>query len=193
MTYDDDARSVAIAEHWGFDMLQRSFTSRLDLAHASAPAPPDGVTLGASTGLDLPDLAAVDAMLDASQTNPERAHSGAFDLDGLRAMVAQDETPILVLARVDGAPAALSFGAVAGDLAYVAFTGVDPVFRGRGLARLAKQAFHVEAGGLGARWVDTENEEGNVGIRRINAELGYHVLFGVLRMRRLRPDGPANR
>jgi GNAT superfamily N-acetyltransferase len=184
-TYDDDPRSVAIAEHWGFHTLQRSLTSLLDVSRVSAPEAPAGVTLSIHRDVGLPDPAAVDAMVDASQTNPERAHSGPFTLTELIRMVGEDETPILVLARVDGVPAAVSLGTLAGDVTYVMYTGVDPAFRGRGLALLVKQALHADARDLGATRCLTENEEANAGIRRINAELGYQVLFSALRMQRL--------
>lgn len=183
--YEDDPRSVAIAEHWGFHTLQRSMTSLLDVTGVTAPEAPHGVTLTVHRDVEFPDPAAVDAMVDASQTNPERAHSGPFTLTDLVRMIAEDETPVLVLARVDGVPAALSIGTLAGDLTHVMYTGVDPAFRGRGLALLVKQALHADVRDLGATRCLTENEEANTGIRRINAELGYRVLFSALRMQRL--------
>jgi GNAT superfamily N-acetyltransferase len=184
--YDDDAGAVDIAEHWGFRTLQRSLTSSLDVTTAVAPDPPATVTVTLHHDVALDDLDDVEAMMEASQTNPERAHSGAFTLVDLASMVAADETPLLAVARVDGVPAALSFGTRSGDVAYLMYTGVDPIRRGRGLASLVKRALHADARVLGVTRCLTENEEGNAGIRRINAELGYQVLFGVLRMQLLR-------
>jgi hypothetical protein len=48
--------------------------------------------------------------------------------------------------------------------------------------RVVKQGAHVVAARLGATVSNTTNEEQNVGIRRINADLGYVVRSGVYRM-----------
>ena len=69
-------------------------------------------------------------------------------------------------------------------LLYVAYTGVDPAFRGRGLARLVKQQAHLD----GAR----RRREGGVHQQRgaqhrdprLNAELGYVVESGTYRLQR---------
>jgi GNAT superfamily N-acetyltransferase len=71
--FDDEPRALEVAQHWGFEILQHSISSRLPLP---SPVPeralPDDVTVEASTSLEFPDQDAFDAMLDASQTNPER-------------------------------------------------------------------------------------------------------------------------
>ena len=66
----------------------------------------------------------------------------------------------------------------------MAYTGVDPAFRGRGLARLVKHRAHLEAHAAGATAAYTNNEERNTGIRRLNAELGYVVESGTYRLQR---------
>lgn len=180
--YDDDARSLAVAEHWGYRRDEHEIFSRLDLGDIAAPDLPEGVTVTTHHDFRPPDAAAVDQMLDASQTNPERETLGVFDLGRLQAAVAKDETPLLVVTRFHDAPVALSTLTVTGDLAYVGYTGVDPAFRGRGLAKLTKQAIHAEARAAGARVCMTTNEEHNLGIRRINAEMGYRVDHGFWRI-----------
>jgi predicted N-acetyltransferase YhbS len=180
--YDDDPRSLAVAEHWGYQLHHHSIYSRLEVGDAVAPDLPEGVTVTSHHDYRPPDIEAVDHMLDVSQTNPERATLGAFDLARLRDGVAQTETPLLVVTRVDGVPAALSTAIVLGDVAYIGYSGVDPAFRGRGLARLTKQALHVEVRAAGARTCVTGNEEHNTGIRRINAELGFRVDHGIWRI-----------
>jgi GNAT superfamily N-acetyltransferase len=180
--YDDDARSLAVAEHWGYHKDEHEIFSRLDLDDVAAPDLPEGVTVTTHHDFRPPDAAAVDRMLDASQTNPERETMGVFDLGRLQAAVAKDETPLLVVTRMHDAPVALSTVIVTDGLAWVGYTGVDPAFRGRGLAKLTKQAIHAEARAAGARVCMTTNEEHNLGIRRINAEMGYRVDHGFWRI-----------
>ncbi len=91
----------------------------------------------------------------------------------------------MVVTRVGGTPAAISFGMANGPVAYLSYTGVDPAHRGRGLARLTKQAVHVAAREAGALACFTDNEEHNTGIRRVNAALGYEVVAGVWRHQRV--------
>ena len=96
------------------------------------------------------------------------------------------EVPVGTLVRVDGIPAAITFGAVApvDGIGGVGYTGVVPAHRGRGLARLAKQHVHHQAAALGAARMYTDNEENNHGIRRLNQALGYVPLYGVHRLRK---------
>lgn len=94
---------------------------------------------------------------------------------------------MLVVARVDGVPAALTWGVLAEGAFYVAYSGVDPAYRGRGLAALVKQHAAVEAQAAGATEALTNNEEHNTGIRRINAELGFRVTSGTWRMVQVLP------
>ena len=176
--FDDDARSLRVAAHWGWTVEQCSITSRLDLDGVAPPVTPDGVTLEDASSLSFADRGDVERMLDASQTNPERANGFVIDLAVLTGMLGETERPAVALLRVDGRPAALSFGGVAGEVAHIGYTGVDPAFRGRGLGRLVKQHVHVVARDAGARWCDTDNEEHNAGIRRVNADLGYRRLYG---------------
>lgn len=181
--YDDDPRSLAVARHWGFQVRTHSINARLPLTDLPEPAPPPDVTLESSGTLTFDDEPAVDAMLVRSQTNPEARAGGRFDGTAvLRSMVAPQETVVGVLARVDGAPAAIVYGGILDGLLYVVYTGVDPAHRGRGLARLAKQRAHLDARAAGATAAYTNNEERNAGIRRVNAELGYVVESGTYRM-----------
>ena len=185
-TYDDDARALDVARHWGFEVQTHSINSRLRLdGPRPEVAPPAGVDVESSAEVRFDDEPAVDAMLLRSQTNPE-ARAG-FTFDGLatfRSMIAPGETPVSVLARVDGAPAAVLYGGVLDGLLYVAYTGVDPAFRGRGLARLVKQQAHRDARTAGAEAAYTNNEERNTAIRRLNADLGYVVESGTYRLQK---------
>lgn len=186
--YDDEPRALEVARHWGFEVEEHSITSRLDLsdpARLPRPAPAAGVTVESVPDYAFPDRDAVEAMLLASQTNPEAGFGAVSTLASLQAGSA-GERSVVVVARVDGVPAAIVAGTVApDDVLHIAYTGVDPAFRGHGLAVLVKQRVHLDAAAAGATVVSTSNEAGNHGIRRINAELGYVVAFGSHRMRRV--------
>ena len=149
--FDDEPRALEVAQHWGFGILQHSISSRLPLP---SPVPeralPDDVTVEASTSLEFPDQDAFDAMLDASQTNPERDQF-VFDRAMLLDFITDKERPLGVLLRVGGRPAAISWGSAFGDQAHIGYTGVDPAFRGRGLGYLVKQEIHRLAYDAGAR------------------------------------------
>ena len=176
--FDDDPRSLAIARRWGFEVLQHSINSRLELPPAGADRPlPADVTVEASTALEFEDQEAFDAMLVASQTNPE-AEFFLMDRAVLLDFMAEGEEPLGVLLRVDAAPAALCWGSASEGNAHIAYTGVDPAFRGRGLGYLVKQEMHRLAYAGGARACLTSNEEHNLGIRHVNATLGYRKVSG---------------
>ena len=190
-TFDDDPRSLEVARHWGFSVAEHSIESVLDLTELPEPDPPDGVSLHDAPDLVFDDEDAVERMLLASQTNPEAAQGWLFDLARLRSLVASGETPIGVVARVDGVPVAITFGGVEDGSLSIAYSGVDPAHRGRGLMSLVKQRAHLSARAAGATSSRTNNEEHNHGIRRINRELGYVVRSGVFRLTQpLLPAGP---
>ncbi len=190
--HDDEPGSLAVAEHWGYAVQRTSICSQKVLADLPTPAPGAGVTLESVPDLRFAgdDADAVEAMLLASQTNPEAAAGQVATVDSLRAL-AHTGDPVAVLARVDGSPAAITVGDVTPDgTLFIAYTGVDPARRGHGLARLVKEQAHLDGARLGGRVCVTENEAGNAGIRRINAELGYEVRFGTHYLVR-RPAPPA--
>ena len=182
--HGDDA-GMAVARHWGFEPVQLSITSRLLLVDVAPADPPDGVTLEVADDLAFADEDAVEAMFAASQTNPEATNSHLMTIPGIRQYVFPGERGIATVARVGGVPAAICFAIVAdgGDEGSVAYTGVDPRFRGRGLGRLVKQDVHHRAYTSGIRRLGTDNEEHNAGIRRLNAEMGFVEEYGVYRMR----------
>ena len=186
-----DEVALAVAEHWGFESVQVSITSRLVLDDVAPAVSPDGVSLEVADDLRFADAEAVEAMFAASQTNPEATNSHLMTIPGVRRYVFPGEHGIATVARVDGVPAALCFAIVAedGDDGGVAYTGVDPRFRGRGLGRLVKQDVHHRAYQYGIRRLGTDNEEHNEGIRRLNAEMGFVEEYGVHRMRRLVTPG----
>lgn len=171
---EEDPRTHAITAHWGYQLVQRSIVSRLRLVDLPHPVLPESVTI--AEGLDVPDPDAVDAMLQASQTNPEAADH-MIRLDEVRRTLDSIPHPLALVARVGGVPAGIIYGGVPDGTMLVLYAGVDPTFRGRGLARLLKQQAHLDAIPRGGTQVLTQNEEHNTGIRRINAELGFEQLY----------------
>ncbi len=183
LTFDDDPASCEVARHWGYEPLQLSLTSTVDTSDAVDPVLPPDVTVETHDDIDLPDREAVDAMLDRSQTNPER-ETGTLLTVGDFVHQQEGDRLLLGVLRVDGTPAAICAAMHAVEEGYVGYTGVDPAFRGRGLAVLLKQAVHAEARRRGVHVLGTENAQHNEGIRRVNASLGYEQRFGTWRWAR---------
>ncbi len=183
-----DDRPTEIAQHWGFAVDQRSVASILDLSGAadlaSSSPQPDGLSFDDSSTLAFPDEAAVDAMYQRSQTNPETATEGVWSLDRARSALAGEPRAVGTVVRIDGTPAGISFGGVGAGEFIVHYTGIDPHFRGRGLASLLKRHIHASGAAAGATTAITHNEEHNTGIRRVNAELGYRIAWIETRLSR---------
>ena len=170
---DGDQTSTDVALHWGFERKQTSITSACALDDAVSVEPPGSVSVEVCDDLTFADDEAVEAMLLASQTNPEFDLGLVLTLSGLRESPAPGQRPVAVLTRVEGRPAAISFALGDGDQMHVMYTGVDPTLRGRALGRLTKVLLHAHAHDLGIRIALTDNDETNAGIRHINDQLAY--------------------
>jgi len=171
---DGDQTSLDVARHWGFTRLHRSITISCALVDAKPPEPPSGhVTFEVCDDLVFDDDEAVEAMLRASQTNPEAEQGLVLTLSGLREAPTRGQRPVAVLTRVERCPAAISFAVADGDQMHVMYTGVGPGVRGRALGRATKEFLHAHARDLGIRMALTDNEESNAGIRHVNDRLGY--------------------
>ena len=92
--------------------------------------------------------------------------------------MARARTPLGVLLRVDGAPAASVLGVGFRRQRPHRVHRGRPGSRGRGLGYLVKQEIHRLAYAGGARAVRPSNEEHNLGIRHVNAALGYRKASG---------------
>lgn len=188
---DADVESRAIAEAHGFVVNQHGIDSELDLADLPEPLPIAGISYEDVSDLVFPDEDAVEAMLLDSQTNPEAAVGIVSTLAHFRKF--QETLPYLaVLARIDGAPAAIITGDIdrdvdGADVLYIHYTGVGQAFRGRNIGLALKQYAHRVAADRGAVRSFTTNEESNAGIRHVNRKLGYRIVGGMYRMRRPRP------
>ncbi|MCB0907744.1 MAG: GNAT family N-acetyltransferase [Nocardioidaceae bacterium] len=185
--FADDEASLAVARHWGFESVGLSVTTSCEVSTASAPTPLGNLSLETCDDLRFADEDAVEAMLLASQTNPEADLGLVLDLASLRETPAPGQRAVTALARVDGHPAAISYAVADGDQMHVIYTGVDPARRGNALARATKEYLHAHAAGLGIRTVLTDNDEENPGIRRVNEQLGYTPHSATHWMMRPRP------
>ncbi|NYI99751.1 GNAT superfamily N-acetyltransferase [Nocardioides thalensis] len=184
---DADEESLAIARAHGFEPFQHGIESELPLVDLPEPLAIDGVTYEDVSSLEFADEDAVDAMVVDSQTNPEAVESGIISrLEHFRLFAKGDGSDIAVLARVDGAPAAVIIGDINPDdrALHIHYTGVGQSFRGRNLAFALKQYAHRLAADRGAVISSTMNEERNAGIRHVNAALGYRVKGGIYRVRK---------
>ncbi|HJQ04221.1 MAG TPA: GNAT family N-acetyltransferase [Nocardioides sp.] len=183
---DQDPVSLEVAQAHGFELKQHGIDSELALVDLPDPTPLPGVDFEDVSDLVFPDEPAVEAMLIASQTNPEAVDAGMIStLENLRGMRASFDPYLAVLARVEGVPAAIITADITDETLYIHYTGVDPAYRGRSIARSLKQFMHLVAAQAGATTSFTTNEESNAGIRRVNADLGYTIVGGMHRLTRV--------
>ena len=186
MVRDDDPHSLEIARHWGFEQFQHEIPSALDLGQTSTPLQPAGVTLSLRTDFTAaaadPELAAAYADCDDSPEAQTGQISGWTSFLGL----AGDVPGIVVVARDENGPVVgLAAANQSGDGSWVvAFTGVRPQFRRRGIGRAMKLRLHHELAGRGVTRVVTANEAHNRPIRMLNSTLGYVAAPGGIRLRR---------
>ncbi|SCE98626.1 N-acetylglutamate synthase, GNAT family [Micromonospora matsumotoense] len=167
--------SLPYARRHGFIPSRELRYSALDLHQAPPmPEPPAGVRLLPITGLDpyqiyLLDVAAAtdepgDVPVDATSYSYWRFAS--WDNPGL-------DRDASTVAEMDGALVALSLVKRDGDRMWSDFTATRPEYRGRGLARLTKQAALHRAAGRGVQTAYTSNDEANAPMLAINLRLGY--------------------
>ena len=187
---DDDPESLAIAQHWGFEVLGHGIESVLPLADRPA-------------GPDLPP----DVRLE--RVTAQQVAGSGFDVDGFLAQVGDypeveiygssmsnevllanvPESVWLLLMDDEGIAAATAVHPRPGGEWYIGFTAVLPRARGRGLARVAKEQAHRWAQAEGATAMRTTNEERNTRIRGLNESLGYRKVSGDLRLVRWASTG----
>lgn len=183
---DDDAVLPWLARRH-FVPFQHSIASERDLTtwRSTVPAPAD-VTVRVVDPQSTRDDETVARLYVESDTSPEADEIGGTTWSTqLDAAAASGPRGRLALVQVDKEPVAMSLAQQDSDTDWdVLYTGVHPAARGRGLARVAKSALHDDLVRLGATRLETYNEAGNAGIRRVNASLGYVRLKGARRHRR---------
>ncbi|MFD4603198.1 GNAT family N-acetyltransferase [Streptomyces sp. NPDC058464] len=184
----------AFAERHGYTASRSAHFLRLDLAHGALPpleTPPPGVELrtAADFAADPRPLFALDAETtrdEPSDIDTEFADYEAW-LDGTwRHPLFSRELTSVVL--VDGRPAAFSAARTdGGTLPHsrlrssggtpigTVMTGTARAFRGRGLAKLAKNASLHRARAAGFTQAFTGNDSGNGPMLAINKWFGYEI------------------
>jgi len=179
---DDDAHSLAVAEHWGFRRNMHGISIGLDLDDLPEPATVEGTNFEVLPNYS-PDLdAQVDDLLIRAATEPETRHGLRMSAAPMREDLDYRGSPLTVLARTNGRLIGLTTASVAGPYLYTYYLCVDPAYRRRGVALAMKQRLHLAARDLGATRVETTNEAANVEARGLNARLGFTRIWGEHRL-----------
>ncbi|MGW3953868.1 GNAT family N-acetyltransferase [Streptomyces sp. NPDC004752] len=178
----DEPGNLVFAERHGYRAARSAHFLRLDLARATLPPlqdPPPGVEL--RKGSDFTDDPRPLFRLDAETTadEPSDMDTEFTDYDAWL-----DETwrhplfspELTSVALVDGRPAAFSAARTDGGHRYgTVMTGTARAFRGRGLAKLAKNDSLHRARTAGFTEAFTGNDTGNGPMIAINTWFGYRV------------------
>ncbi|MFH8499218.1 GNAT family N-acetyltransferase [Streptomyces coeruleorubidus] len=177
----DEPDNLAFAERHGFRPSRSAYFLRLDLAGGTLPPredPPAGVEL--RTAADFADDPRPMFELDAETASDEPSDIEAEFTD-YEAWVEQNwKHPLLnreltTVAVVDGRPAAFSVAYTDGSRYGTAMTGTARAFRGRGLAKLAKNDSLHRARAAGYTEAFTGNDTGNEPMIAINKWFGYEI------------------
>ncbi|MGW1540322.1 GNAT family N-acetyltransferase [Streptomyces sp. NPDC002309] len=189
----DEPAHRAFAERRGYRASRSAHFLRLDLAHGTLPPlqdPPPGVEL--RTAADWADDPRPLFALDAETTSDEPSdveteftdYEAWIEETWKHPLLDLDLTSVVV---VDGRPAAFSVVHTDGTLPHsrtrasgetpiaTAMTGTARAFRGRGLAKLAKNASLHRARAAGCTEAFTGNDTGNGPMLAINKWLGYDI------------------
>ncbi|MEU0457736.1 GNAT family N-acetyltransferase [Streptomyces sp. NPDC006129] len=178
----DEPENRAFAERRGFRASRSAYFLRLDLAAGPLPPrqdPPAGVEL--RTGTDFADDPRPMFDLDAEVVADEPSDIDVEFTDYKAWLEETWKHPLLNLdltsvAVVDGRPAAFSVAYTDGGTRYAtAMTGTAREFRGRGLAKLAKNDSLHRARAAGYTEAFTGNDTGNGPMIAINKWFGYEV------------------
>ncbi|MCL8012265.1 GNAT family N-acetyltransferase [Streptomyces sp. AS02] len=172
----------AFAQRHGYREGRSAHFLRLDLANGTLPAlqaPPPGVEL--RTAADFADDPRPLFELDA-ETASDEPSDVAYEFTDYEAWL--EETwnhPLLSheltsVAVVDGRPAAFTLARTDGGTRYTSgMTGTARAFRGRGLAKLAKNDSLHRARAAGLTEAFTGNDTGNGPMLAINKWFGYEI------------------
>ncbi|MFD8739135.1 GNAT family N-acetyltransferase [Streptomyces sp. NPDC059618] len=178
----DEPGHRAFAEKRGYRAARPAHFLRLDLANGTLPAlrpPPDGVEL--RTGADFADDPRPLFRLHAETLGDEPGDVDREFTDYDAWLAETWHHPLLnheltSVALVDGGPAAFSAAGTDGGTRYATvMTGTGRAFRGRGLAKLAKNDSLHRARAAGFTEAFTGNDAGNVPMLAINDWFGYEI------------------
>lgn len=191
---DDRPEGIEFLAHRDFTELERSKTVRLELAGIVSPTvvPPVGVEI--TTLAEHPDLVAgVHAVaLETFEDVPGGDHPmvagdiaefRARDVD--RASIPKDAFFVAVDPGTGRPVGYASLVMVPGSTttAWHDMTAVLRAYRGRGIARVLKEAAIAWALANGLTALETGNDEANTAMRAVNARLGYRPLPDGVTMR----------
>ncbi|MFI6854874.1 GNAT family N-acetyltransferase [Streptomyces sp. NPDC050416] len=177
----DEPDNLAFAERHGFRASRSAYFMRLDLAGGTLPPrqdPPAGVEL--RTAADFVDDPRPIFELDAVTVSDEPSDIEAEFTDYEAWLDQNWKHPLLnreltSVAVVDGRPAAFSVAHTDGSRYGTAMTGTARAFRGRGLAKLAKNDSLHRALAAGYTEAFTGNDTGNEPMIAINKWFGYEI------------------
>jgi GNAT superfamily N-acetyltransferase len=186
-----DGASLAWAERRGFVEVGRNSLLALDLTRIEAPVveAPDGIEI--VSWAQRPDVAAgmYEVACEAYPDIPgeEDAEMAPFvDWLSMDMQGAGDRPEATFVAIADDevvAYAKLSLSRARPTVAMHDITGVRRAWRGRGIARALKAAEIAWAKENGYERLETQNEERNEPIRRLNERYGYVVTPGTVTVR----------
>lgn len=178
----DEPGNRVFAERHGYRASRSAHFLRLDLANGVLPPlqdPPPGVEL--RTGEDFADDPRPLFELDAETTADEPSDIDTEFTDYEAWLQESWRHPLFspgltVVAVADGRPAAFTAVRADGRTSYsTAMTGTARAFRGRGLARLAKNHSLHRARAAGYTQAFTGNDTGNDAMIAINTWFGYEI------------------
>lgn len=178
----DEPANHAFAERQGYERRRSAHFLRLDLAGAPLPPlqdAPAGVELrpAASFAADPRPLFELDALTTADEPSDLGAEFDDYDhwleTTWRHPLFSAELTTVAV---VDGVPAAFSAARIDGAGRYgTGMTGTAPAYRGRGLAKLAKNDSLHRARAAGCTEAFTGNDTGNAPMLAINKWFGYEI------------------
>ncbi|GGT18153.1 GNAT family N-acetyltransferase [Streptomyces chromofuscus] len=178
----DEPANRAFAERHGYRPSRSAHFLGLDLANGALPplrTPPPGVEL--RTAADFADDPRPMFVLDA-ETTADEPSDVPVEFTDYDAWIAETwQHPLLdhaltSVVLVDGRPAAFSAAYTDGATWYAsAMTGTARAFRGRGLAKLAKNDSLHRARAAGYTDAVTGNDAGNGPMLAINKWFGYEI------------------
>ena len=176
---EDEPESLAFATRRGYRVARREYSWVLDLeaADRSSPSVPDGIQV-----VRLEELRGRERDLfelyDEAHSDMPGDHPPVLQLDEWRTETLENpeldfEASAVVL--LDGRPVSFSWitSDPVGGGGLHELTGTLREFRGRGLARLAKEATIHWAAEAGLRFLVTSNDDTNAPMLSLNERLGY--------------------
>jgi L-amino acid N-acyltransferase YncA len=181
--WEDCAPGLAFARHHGFTEFERGVEFALDLGEDEPPPPPPGIEIREIAPEHYPGAYEIWIEGVADIPTSEPADMMPYDKwlkDGLEkelVLVALDGDTVVGFAALENRDR--EAGLASNDL-----TTVRRSHRRRGIAEALKRTQLARARELGYRTVVTGQDEGNLGMRRLNEKLGYRSLPATIMIRR---------